>query len=257
MLKSSMLWILLVTVGVSLGQEAGVKADANSAAQAEVQNLELAGKLYFTTEGSKIIGRYDPASNEVDWRLGVGQNRTHMVILTKDLNRFFTANIESNTITAIERAPEPLDWVETVIPVGKGPEGIDLSPDGKEVWTAHGGDGKVSVIDVASKKVIQTIDVAPTRSNRLKFTLDGNRVLITDARGNQVVVIDAASRKEIKRLNLGRAPQGILMAPDGLHAYVAINGDNNIAIIDVKTLELTGLIPTGKGPDGMAWAGPR
>ena len=41
MLKSSMLWILLVTVGVSLGQEAGVKADANSAAQAEVQNLEL------------------------------------------------------------------------------------------------------------------------------------------------------------------------------------------------------------------------
>jgi ketosteroid isomerase-like protein len=41
MLKSSLLWILLVAVGVCLGQEAGVKADANAAAQAEVQNLEL------------------------------------------------------------------------------------------------------------------------------------------------------------------------------------------------------------------------
>jgi YVTN family beta-propeller protein len=239
------------------------------AARKELRRVELgarsrphglffaAGKLYFTTEGSKIIGRYDPAKNEVDWRLGVGQNRTHLIIPTKDLNRFFTSNIDSDSITAIERAPEPLDWMETVIPVGKGPEAIDISPDGKEVWTAQGGDGKVSVIDVAAKKVMQTIDVATTRSNRLKFTLDGHRVLITDARGNQVVVVDAASRKEIKRLNLGRGPEGILMAPDGLHAYVAINGDNNIAIIDVKTLELTGRISTGKGPDGLAWAGPR
>lgn len=216
-----------------------------------------AGKVYFTTEGSKLIGRYDPAANAVDWRMGVGQNRTHMVVPSKDLNMFFTANIESNTITAIERAPEPLDWTETVIPVGKGPEGIDISPDGKEVWTAHGGDGKVSVIDVNSKKVVQTVDVTTTRSNRLKFTLDGKRVFITDARGNEVVVVDAASRKEIKRLSLGRAPQGILMSPDGSHAYIATNGENSIAIVDVKTLELAGRIPTGKGPDGMAWAGPR
>src|SRR6266404_1238052 len=70
----------------------------------------VAGKLYFTTEGSKIIGRYDPASNQVDWRLGVGQNRTHLIIPTKDLNRFFTSNIDSDSITLIERAPEPLDW---------------------------------------------------------------------------------------------------------------------------------------------------
>jgi YVTN family beta-propeller protein len=239
------------------------------AARKEVRRVDLgarsrphglcyaAGKLYFTTEGSKIIGRYDPATNEVDWRLGVGQNRTHMILPSKDLNLFFTSNIDSDSITVIERAPEPLDWAETVISVGKGPEAIDISPEGKEVWTAQGGDGKVSVIDVAGKKVIQTIDLSMKRSNRLKFTLDGKRVLISDARGNQVVVVDATSRKEIKRLDLGRAPQGILMAPDRLHAYVAINGDNNIAIVDVKTLELTGRIPTGKGPDGLAWAGPR
>ena len=44
--------------------------------------------------------------------------------------------------------------------VGKGPEGIDISPDaGREAWAANSGDGTVSIIDLASKKVTQTVDV--------------------------------------------------------------------------------------------------
>jgi YVTN family beta-propeller protein len=45
------------------------------------------------------------------------------------------------------------------------------------------------------------------------------------------------------------------MAPDGARAYVAVAGDNEVAIIDLKTLEPMGRISTGAGPDGMAWAG--
>ena len=45
------------------------------------------------------------------------------------------------------------------------------------------------------------------------------------------------------------------MAPDGARAYVAVAGDNQVAIIDLKTLEPMGRISTGAGPDGMAWAG--
>src|SRR5437588_3918941 len=50
------------------------------------------GKLYFTSEICKLIGRYDPSSNLVDWLLGTGQNSTHMVLVTKDTNTIFTAN---------------------------------------------------------------------------------------------------------------------------------------------------------------------
>src|SRR5580693_7873606 len=39
------------------------------------------GKLYFSAEGSKVVGSYDPASKKVDWVIGTGQNRTHMVIV--------------------------------------------------------------------------------------------------------------------------------------------------------------------------------
>ena len=52
----------------------------------------------------------------------------------------------------------------------------------------------------------------------------------------------------------GRGAAGILMQPDGSRAYVAVNGENYVAIIDLKTLAETGRISTGKGPDGMAWA---
>jgi YVTN family beta-propeller protein len=212
------------------------------------------GKIYFTAEVNKLIARYDPAINQIDWLLGTGQNGTHMVLLSKDRNHIFTANIGSDSIAVIDRVSGPLGWSETVIPVGKGPEGIDVSPDEKELWAAHSRDGGVSIIDLAGRKVIDTINVGTKRSNRLKFTLDGKRVLISDLEAGDLVVLDAPSRKEIKRMKLGRNPEGILMAPDGAHAYVAVAGDNHVAIIDLKTLEVTGHISTGSGPDGMAWA---
>src|SRR5436190_11665596 len=180
-----------------------------------------------------------------------------MVLVSKDTDRIFTANIGSDTITVIERASGPLGWNEFQIPVGKGPEAIDISPNGKELWTAHSRDGGVSIIDIASKKVIQTFDIATKRSNRLKFTPDGKRVLISDLEGGELVVLDRADRKQVKRMKLGRSPEGILIPPDGLRAYVAIAGDNHVAIIDLQTLEVTGHIATGSGPDGMAWAQPR
>lgn len=214
------------------------------------------GKVYFTAEASKVIGRYDPATNQVDWVLGTGQNTTHMVTVSKDLKTIFTSNIGSNTICVIEQNSNPRgkDWNVTAIAVGKRPEGFDVSPDGKEVWAANSQDGSVSIIDVAAKKVTGTLDVKTMHSNRLKITPDGKLALISDAEGGEVVIVDTATRKERKRLKVGRGPEGTLIQPDGARAYVALSGDNSVAVIDLKTLEVAGRIATGNGPDGLAWA---
>jgi YVTN family beta-propeller protein len=211
------------------------------------------GKLYFTAEANRLIGRYDPAANQIDWLLGTGQPGTHMVLANKDVTQLFTANIAGDSMSVIDRGANPLAWNITVVPVGKGPEGFDLSPDGKELWAAHSRDGGVSIIDVATKKVTQTLDTQTKRSNRLKFTPDGKRVLISDLDGGQLLVLDVATHKEIKRLTLGKQPEGIVIVPDGTRAYVAVAGDNQVAVIDLKTLDVTGHIATGGGPDGMAW----
>lgn len=233
------------------------------AARKEVRRIELGalkrphglafagGKLYFTAEQNKLIGRYDPAGSKVDWLLGTGQNSTHMVMLSKDLGTIFTANIGSDSITMIGAAP---GYSETVVPVGKGPEGMDLSPDGKQLWAAHSRDGGVSAIDVGAKKVVGTYNVGTKRSNRLKFTPDGKRVLITDLDGGELLVLDTVTHEVTKRIALGKSPEGILIVPGGSRAYVAVTGENKLAVLDLKTMAVTGSVATGKGPDGMAWA---
>jgi YVTN family beta-propeller protein len=220
------------------------------------------GKLYFTAEANRLIARYDPASDKIDWLLGTGQVGTHMVSTnsTKDVSQIYTANIGGDSICVFDRAqgqpgqpPNPFAWNVTVVPVGKGPEGFDVSPDVKELWAAHSRDGGVSVIDLATKKVTQTFDAQTKRSNRLKFTPDGKHVLISDLDSGDLVVVDVASKKTLKRVPLGKQPEGILVLPDGGKAYVAVSGDNKLAIIDLKTFDVTGNVTTGASPDGMAW----
>jgi YVTN family beta-propeller protein len=170
------------------------------------------------------------------------------------LNEFFTCNVDSGTVTSIEKSSDPSGWKETNITVGKAVEGIDISPDDKEVWVANAGDGTVSIIETTSSKVIQTFDVRTKHSNRLKFTPDGKLALISDPATGELVIVDAATRAITKMLNVGQGPGGILVVPDGSRAYVALAGDNAVAVVDLHTLAVTGKIPTGQGPDGLAWA---
>ncbi|HEY6214619.1 MAG TPA: YncE family protein, partial [Vicinamibacterales bacterium] len=210
------------------------------------------GKLYFTAEGSKKIARYDPASQKIDWEFETGQTTTHMVMVSKDLKTIFTSNIGSNNVSIIRQGTGG-QWTQTVVAVGKGPEGIDVAPNGRDVWSAHSQDGGLSVIDVASAKVTATIDAGTKRSNRVKLTPDGKFALVSDLQAGDLVVIDAAKRAVVKRLPLGKQPEGVLIAPDGSRVFVAVNGDNQIAVVDPKTWSVTKRISPGTGPDGMAW----
>jgi YVTN family beta-propeller protein len=212
----------------------------------------VSGKLYFTIEADKKIARYDPATDKIDWQFETGQTTTHMVLPSRDAKTIFTSNIGSDSVSMIEQGAGG-QWTQTVIPVGKGPEGIDLSPDGKQVWSAHSRDGGVSIIDVATKRVLQTVSVGTKRSNRIKLTPDGKFALVSDLEAGDLVVLDAPARKEIRRIALGRMPEGILIAPDGSRAFVAVNGDNHVAVIDLKTWQVTSRISAGTGPDGLAW----
>jgi YVTN family beta-propeller protein len=210
------------------------------------------GGVYFTAEQSQRIGHYDPKAQKVDWTFETGQEVTHMVLASRDGAALFATNIGSNSVSVISRrASDP--WQQMLVAVGAGPEGLDLSPDERELWVAHSRDGNVSVIDTKSAKVVHTFDAGTKRSNRLKFTKDGQLVLVSDLGAGELVVIDAARRSVLTRMPVGRAPTGILVAPDGRRAYVACSGDDHLAIVDLKSMAVAGTIATGKGPDGMAF----
>ena len=212
------------------------------------------GKAWFTAEGSKKIARYDPATNRVDWVHEIGENRTHMLVVSREGHTIYTSNVNSDSVTAVVASADKKKWFNTVIPVGKGPEAIDMAPDGLEVWAGNSGDGTVTIVDTGTKKVKETVNVGTKHSNRLKFTPDGKQVLISDAGGGELVVLDAKSRKEVKRLKLGKSPEGILIVPDGSKAFVAVSGENKVVVVEMGKLEVTATFETGNDPDGMAWA---
>lgn len=239
----------------------------------------VAGKVWFTAEGAKVIATYDPTTSKIDWVMGTGQNRTHMIYVTPNLKQIYTTNVSSATVSILEKitlppmgpppgmhppagttAPPPgagqprTDWNQTVIPVGKGDEGFDVSPDGRELWTADAQDGTLSVIDLATRKVVATLDAKTFGANRLKFTPDGKLVLISRLGDGDLVIYDAASRKEFKRVRIGHGAAGILMDPEGSRAFISCGPDNYVAVLDLKTLEVTGHIDVGGEPDGLAWA---
>ncbi len=212
----------------------------------------VGGIAVFTAEGNRSIAGYDPGAGRIAWRAPTEQDTTHMVTASRDGRTLFLSNLGSNTITMMEREGD--GWRRTHIPVGSGPEGLDLSPDGRELWTAHSGDGGVSVIDVGARRVVQKFNAGTKRSNRVKFTRDGRYALISDLDAGDLVVVDARTRTVVKRLRLGSMPEGILVPPDGDRVYVAVTGDNRVVAISVTTLDVVQSIATGRGPDGMAWA---
>jgi YVTN family beta-propeller protein len=224
------------------------------------------GKAWFTAEGSKSVGSYDPVSGKLDWSMGTGQDRTHMIYVTDDGKKIYTTNVSSGTVSILSDsliqpgkfAPPDAkpheDWIQTVIATAKGSEGFDVSPDGSKLWTAGSEDGSISIIDLVAKKLEAKIDGKVFGANRLKFTPDGKRVLISSLRDGQLFIFDVASRKELKRINIGHGAAGILMDPDGTRAFVGCTADNYVAVIDLKKLEVTGRIDVGGGPDGLAWA---
>ena len=228
------------------------------------------GKVWFTSEVAKAVGRYDPAAHTIDLILGTGQNRIHMINVSADTQHIVATNVNSGTVSLIDKEivhapmgpppgaggpPPPMprtDWNQTVVSVGHGSEGFDISPDRKEIWVANAQDGTVSIIDYESRKVVQTLTANVSHANRLKFTPDGKRVLISA--GPDLVILDAATRAEIKRLTIGHGGSGILVQPDGARAFISSSPDNYVAVIDLHTLEIVGHIQAGGEPDGLAWA---
>jgi YVTN family beta-propeller protein len=240
------------------------------------------GKVWFTAEGSKSIGRYDPGTGKLDWSMGTGQDRTHMIYVTANGKKIYTTNVASGTVsilidTTIRQGPPPHrmkasqqnpsshmlpppfhnaheNWEQTIIPVSKGSEGFDVSPDSSELWTVSAADGKIFIIDLLEKKTSAKIDGKIFGANRLKFTPDGKMVFISSLRTGDVTIYDSKTRMEIKRLNIGHGAAGILMDNDSSRAFVASSGDNYLAVIDLKSLTVTAKIDVGGMPDGLAWA---
>jgi DNA-binding beta-propeller fold protein YncE len=110
------------------------------------------------------------------------------------------------------------------------------------------------VIDTATSRVVKTLP-AGKLPIRAAFTPDGKRVLISDPVSGELRVYDAAKQELEQAFPVGTGGMAIVVTPDSGTAYIALRNTGDVAIVDLKTLKVTGKIEgVGAVPDGMAWA---
>ena len=225
--------------------------------------------LWFTAVGSKALGELDPATGKLLAVLGTGQDNTHMLWVSRDGQTMLAANAGAgtmslftlteprvNTGSATPYKPNPApDWKETLLPVGQKAEGFAVSPDEREAWVGNV-DGTISVIDVAAGVVAATFDAGTVGANRVRFTPDGARVVVTTHTGKDLVVLDVRTRKVVKLVPIEEhGASGIQITPDGTRVFVACPRDHFVAVVDLGKLERVATIDVGREPDGITWWG--
>ena len=206
-------------------------------------------RLWVTCEGSQAVLELDAASGAVLSAWKTAQETSHMIVPSADERKLFIANIRSGSATVIERATGRV----TTVPTAPGTEGIDLRPDGREVWVTNRADSSISVLDTERDTVVAKIESGGRMPIRLKFTPDGREAWVSCAESNAVTVFDARTRRLLATVPVGAVPVGIQMAPDGKRAFVANTNDDLVTVIDVVARKVVATFTTGNEPDGMAW----
>lgn len=206
--------------------------------------------LYATCEGTQTVIELDVATEKISRSFKTEQEISHMLVLTPDERKIYTANIRSGSATAIDLLSGK---VVAQIATGAGCEGIAVSADGRWVWTTNRSADTLSIIDTETDQVVQTIPCA-SFPIRVQFTPDQKSALVSCAKSNQVAVFDLASGQEIRRIDIGAMPIGLLIEPEGKRAYAANTEANTVSVLDLEGLAVVGQISTGQEPDGMALA---
>lgn len=217
------------------------------------------GRIVATTERSQSVVVIDTRANDAVTSIATGQAGTHMIAVSPDRRRAYTANIPAGTVTVLDLAG---GRKLRDLTVGGRPEGIAVSPDGRTLWVADLEGARVQAFDTSAiesaKAPRSTVVKTGNRPIRVLVSPDGRWAVTSDFLDGTLTVIDARSRKPVRTINVsGEEAAGqvtILFSRDGKRIYAAETGRNQVAEIDFASGRVLRRLPAGAQGDGLALA---
>jgi YVTN family beta-propeller protein len=207
------------------------------------------GLLYVTAELDKAVDVVDPATRKVVAQIPTGAIESHMIVISPDGRRAYTANVAAGSVSVLDLKQRSL---VTVIPVAKTVQRISISADGKRVFTHDQDAPRIAVVDTATNKVASWISV-PATVYSSSPSADGRKLFASSPSG-KLFVIDLASAKLEESFDIPPALGELLLAPDGKFAFVSCPAAGTIEILDIPGHKLLQPIKLTPGVDGLAWA---
>jgi DNA-binding beta-propeller fold protein YncE len=208
------------------------------------------GLLYVTTELEDSITVIDPAALKIVGHVPTEKPESHMLAITSDGRRGYTANVNSGTVSVLDLQANKF---LSLIPVCATTQRIAISVDDKWVFTADQHTPRLAVIDTAKNSVEQWIAL-PAVAYGTATTPDGRWLIAALPSANKLAVINLQSLAVATTIDVPKAPQEVLVQPDGAAAYVSCDASRKVAMIDTKGWTVSKLIDAGAGVDGLAWA---
>ncbi|MGC5327039.1 beta-propeller fold lactonase family protein [Brevibacillus sp. SYSU BS000544] len=139
----------------------------------------------------------------------------------------------------------------------------NIEKTGGFIYTAN--QGGISKVDVASQKVIETIQVDGAVHN-IQVSDNGQIIgaTVVPASGGHsshggshgstngfAHFYDAASGKLLQKVEVGKHPAHLVFTADDKYALVTNNEGNDVSLIEMSTYQVAATIPVGNGPHGF------
>ncbi len=115
------------------------------------------------------------------------------------------------------------------------------------LYVANSGGDDITVIDIATNRVIGSIQTGPT-PHGLVASPDGSRVYVSGETDDDLIAIDTATSRVLWRTQVGDRPNEITISADGRYVYVPIRSSTHADVIDTTTKQRVKSIPVGKAP---------
>jgi DNA-binding beta-propeller fold protein YncE len=209
------------------------------------------GMLYVTTEIDHSVTVIDPKTWKIVGSIPTGQPESHMLTIAHDGLHGYIANVGPGTVSVLDMKARK---TVTVIPISGQTQRITISNDDRWVFTADQTKPQMAVIDTATNKVKTWVPLSGFGYGAA-VTKDGKWLLMPIPAKNVVDVVDLGTMTVAHTVEVGGDPQEVLAVPGGKVAYVSCIGANRVDEIDLVTWKVSRSIATGKGTDGLGWAG--
>ncbi|HEX4059271.1 MAG TPA: beta-propeller fold lactonase family protein [Galbitalea sp.] len=142
--------------------------------------------------------------------------------------------------------------VTSTIQLGQQAGAVKLTSSDHDLLVTEAQRNAVAVVDLGTEETSKTIAVG---SDPIALaTVPGTTKFVTSNYGSGTVTLADRSSGKSKQIAVGAKPWGIVVAPNGKFAYVAIQSSNSIAEIDLASATVTRTMPAGSRPAYLAMA---
>ena len=211
------------------------------------------GRFAYVSDGANnAIVIADLTARKAIGRIPVG-TYPHGIRLSPDGRMLAVANMRSGDVSLIDIGTRK---VLGTVAVGRSPVQVGFDPSGRHLSVSLNGENRVALVDVAARKVLWKADVG-RGPVQVSFTTDGQKILVANQGSasnpdDRLSVVSVEERKTVQSIAVGKGAHGTAVADDGKTAYVTNTYADTLSVIDLTSMAVIAIYPTGKAPNGVA-----